>query len=403
MAFSLLLHRKSSSLIGRTLVVGLGLLWHATAFGQATSDGLVDIDRNSKISVDESPFVTARAAGMANAVSPVADSTEAPFFNPAGIGFEEGKSTHKGWVKQLDFPYVAGAANDNSLKLMKDYQDSGVKENKGLVTPILDSTAGKRHYARVSAFPNLILGKLMVGAIQDQQFASVAQGEGTNKVSAHYRSVSGIGAGMSVSDPKGRISIGAFGTFLDRKDTSGEFDFLRVIDKDTRKDELDGKTTKTSGAAIHAGMIWRIADKGDPRFSAVVRDAGNTHYKAKDETQAEVVVNQDVTLGFSIGPQIGHSGKLNIIVEGNRLTDKYTAVTKKFRTGAELLLGTGQGRPTFSLRTGYNLAGVSGGLGLDLGLVGVQYANQAVDVGIDNVHVIERRHVGVFVVNVAEY
>ena len=92
-----------------------------------------------------------------------------------------------------------------------------------------------------------------------------------------------------------------------------------------------------------------------------------------------------------------------MVVEGNRLTDKNTAVNKKFRTGAELLLGTGHGRPTFSLRTGYNLAGVSGGLGLDLGLVGIQYANQAVDVGIDNVHVTERRHVGVFVVNVAEY
>ena len=48
-------------------------------------------------------------------------------------------------------------------------------------------------------------------------------------------------------------------------------------------------------------------------------------------------------------------------------------------------------------------AGASGGLALNLGLVGVEAAVQSADVGVDNEKVIERRVIGSAYVNVAEF
>lgn len=363
------------------------------------------VDEESVIALDDSPFVSARAAGMANALSPVADSTDAPYFNPAGIGNTgEGKGKRPPLVRQLDFPYIGAAATDSSIKLYKEYEkEGGPKKSKAMAVALLNTTKGQRQYGRISLFPNMVLGRLMVGPIIDEQIAAVSKGSDTNEVAAHYRSVSGIGAGLSVSDPKGRLSLGAFGTVLNRKEIKGTFDFLKVVDPESRKAALESATTQTSAAAGNLGMIWRIAETGSPRLAVVMKDAGNTHYRPSDNSKAETVVQQDLTAGLSLSPRLGSIGVVNIVAEGKSLTDKYTAVNKKFRLGTELLLGIHSGRPLFSLRAGYNLAGMSAGITLDVGLISLQYANQAEDIGVGNIHMVERRHVAVLAINVAEF
>lgn len=342
---------------------------------------------------------------MANALSPVADSTEAPYFNPAGIGNSSSEKSKRGpLIRQLDFPYIGVATNDQTRKLYNEYQKpDGPRHSKAMVTTLLNTTSGKRQYGRASLFPNMVLGRFMVGPIMDEQIAAVSKGSDTNEVSAHYREVSGVGGGLSVSDPKGRLSLGAFGTMLNRKDIQGDFDFLKVVDPESRKEALDAGTTEATAAAMNLGMIWKIAETGSPRLGVVLKDAGNTHYRPSDSSKQETVVQQDLTTGLSISPKIGNIGVVNVVFEGKSLTDKLTAVSKKFRFGTELLLGIHSGRPLFSLRAGYNLAGVSAGATFDLGLLSFQYSNQAEDIGVGNQHMVERRHVAVFAINVAEY
>ena len=57
----------------------------------------------------------------------------------------------------------------------------------------------------------------------------------------------------------------------------------------------------------------------------------------------------------------------------------------------------------FSLRSGYNSAGLSYGCGINLGILGINASSFAEDVGVNNKRVVERRFVVNFAVNVADY
>ena len=56
----------------------------------------------------------------------------------------------------------------------------------------------------------------------------------------------------------------------------------------------------------------------------------------------------------------------------------------------------------FSIRTGVNDVGVSGGVALNLGLIQLELASLAQDIGLDNNRVLERRNVAVVSINVLE-
>ena len=105
-------------------------------------------------------------------------------------------------------------------------------------------------------------------------------------------------------------------------------------------------------------------------------------------------------MGFSLSPRLGKRGAFNFIVEGQYLTEKDVALNKKFRTAMEVTLGGFGSEGVVGARAGYNLAGASFGLNLNLGLVQFEAASLAEDIGTDNFHFVERRNVAVFSVNV---
>lgn len=358
---------------------------------------------NAEPTLEETPWATTRPQAMGGALSGLADSIDAPFYNPAGIGGLQQGSSKAPFIRQLDFPYAAGVANDSTMALNKQLDSSGALSDTSLAAPILDAYQGQHQYGRVSVMPNIVMGRFMMGVIQDTQMAALRTDDTNGLIDTHYRTVSGAGAGFSFTDNEERFSLGVFGTSLTRKVTRGQFTFDEINDPDQRKSAFSANSTTYSGMASHAGLLWRVAKNGAPTLSLSLRDVGNTHYKTSDGS-AEDVVAEDATLGFSVSPRLGKWGILNYTVEGGRLRDKDTSLQKKMRTGLELQLGQTYGsRAPISIQSGYNSAGASYGLQLHIGIISLGAASFAEDIGSNNVRVIERRKAVHLRLNVADF
>ena len=113
---------------------------------------------------------------------------------------------------------------------------------------------------------------------------------------------------------------------------------------------------------------------------------------------------EDLALGFGLAPALGKFGRLNLGLEAGALTNKEVSGSKKLRSSVELTIGSSEGsRSLLGLRAGGTSAGVSYGLHLNLGLLAFEVASQAIDVGLDNEKLIERRLSGTVYIDVASF
>lgn len=125
-----------------------------------------------KTVLDESPFISARAAGMGGALSTLADGIHAPFYNPAGIGGLYWERRKPPFIRQFHFPYVGMGANANATDLRKDFSAQGGANDKGVGEAIVDAHAGKRQYGRLSALFSMVFGRFTLIQAQDTQLAA---------------------------------------------------------------------------------------------------------------------------------------------------------------------------------------------------------------------------------------
>ncbi|MBI2602797.1 MAG: hypothetical protein HYW48_07065 [Deltaproteobacteria bacterium] len=392
----------------RLLTIILTLfLWASGAKAQATDE----LTEGGVVSVlDDSPFASARASSMAGALSTLADGVHATYYNPAGIGglhWGKEKLTNP---RQFYFPYVGVSANNNTIELVKDFRKAGASSDKAIGEALVDANAGNRQYGRLSALVGLGIGRLYFLQSTDIQIAAVKRtgvAENEGSIQAEYLRQSGSGLGFSATDPKGRFYIGAFSSFNSQQRFIGSFDYLEISNITDRVQLISDNSASYSGISTNVGMIWVLSDKGRPAIGIVARDVGDTKYKGTDipesasENQAASYnKKEDLSVGFSISPPVGKQGAFNLLLEGGKLTNYDIALAKKLKAGLELNLGGFGSEANFGLRTGFSQAGVSGGLSLNVGLVQIEAASLAVDIGSENNSVVERRNVAILSINV---
>lgn len=351
--------------------------------------------------IDEDPIPSPRGAGMADALSTTSDDLDAAFHNPAGIG---GLNQKKGnsVVRKLYFPWVSVSTNKNSQKLYGEVRKEGGANDSAIGKAIVDAQAGDRQYVRADMVGGLVLGRTIIVPFSDLQIAAASQGNGSNLVDMRYASTSGVGYGFSAQDKDGRISLGYFGYTLNRSETMGSFLYDDIINQDQRKEILADNTTKYKATGHNAGVIWKMGKAGSPTLGVSLKNVGGTKFKAKGGA-ADKVQKQDLTVGFSVSPQVGKFGWWNTVLEAANLADDDTSLVKKYRLGTELSLGGFGSYATFAVRGGYNYAGPSAGLSLNLGLIGLEAGFYTVDVGAGNERVPEQRGVASLYVNVADF
>lgn len=408
----------------RLLLFKLSILLGAwTAYGQDENQTLLE-----RTVVDDVPVASARYDALGGAVMTITDGLEAAFYNPAGIGGVQWGKAKLPAYRKVYFPYAGATLNENSKSLDKAFRDGGASSNREAGQAVIDAAAGERQYARASLVTGLVWGRAMLVPFSDNQVAAVSQGSGTGKINAHYRSTTGVGAGFSVQDASGQFSLGYFGAAMNVSDTKGSYIFNDMLDKTTRSNALKATTNRYSGVAHNFGLIWQLSKNAAPTIGLSVLNAGDTQLKRTKEADPSLytpsvssdsednslsdasanasdtlVYKKNLSIGFSVSPKVGKMSYYNVIVQGSHLNDHDLSLAEKFSIGMEYNIG-GQGNfAEVSFRAGYNHAGGAGGVMLSLGIIGVEVASKAVDIGADNKKVIERRNTGIFRVNVADF
>ena len=370
---------------------------------------------SSKTVLDESPFATSRAAGMAGAISPFADDLDAAVHNPAGIGGLRWGKQRAPLTRKVYFPYVSVGANPDSNELTGELGTMAKERpttslSKAAATDdsteadhaITKAAEGQRQYVRASVIPlGLVFGRMMLIPFTDQQVAAVSQGTDDALVDLRVRSLTGLGGGFSVTDAQERIALGYFAYSGVRRETVGSFTFDEFTNRALRQSALAANSKTYSGLSHNIGANFRLGKQWTPTLAVAVKNAGDTLWTTNQGSSLKV--DQDLTVGFGLSPTIAKNGLLNLVLEGYRLLDEEVSLQKKLRLGAELDLWGFGSYATLGLRAGYSDDGAAAGLTLNLGLIGVEAAMHSVDIGAGNEKVVEQRYLGSVFVNVAEF
>lgn len=368
-------------------------------------------DGAAKVVLDDHFMVSARAAGLGGNLVGVADGVDAAYFNPAGIGgINWGPRVEKkGFLKKMSFPRVGVEANKNTQNLRKKILDTGNMETD-LATgeALVNAASGERQYGRTSLAMDVQFGRAILIGYQDIQFAAIQNieesAEAGGQIDLNYRSVSGVGYGYSASDSKKKFTLGVFSTYETRSDVKAEsVSYTQIVTKEDRTTLISDNKQSWSGVSTHVGAMWVMAKKMRPTLGVSIRNLGQSKYKPKDEkTTEELIIPQKLNIGFSLSPKVGKEGLVNVMFETKGLSDHEMALKKKFGLGLEYTYGPFGSDSTFALRAGYTSAGASYGVGLNLGILKIEVASQAIDVGVGNANLPERRNLAIITVNPAD-
>jgi len=372
-----------------------------SAYGQSTPSGTTN-----RSVIDEDPMPSSRAAALGGALSTTADDFDAAFHNPAGIGGLGLGKQRPPLIRKLYFPEVTVAANPNSTKLYNEFQKQGGASDSAIGAGIVDANAGKEQYGRANVMGGIVFGRTLVAPFSDMQMAATAKDDGSGLINLHYRSMTGVGVGFSAQDSEGRISLGYFGYTATRQEIQGDVAYTDIVDKSKRAEALKDDEATYSGAGHNVGLIYRLGKRLAPTLAVSVTNLGDTHFRktgGASNLSGDLVDKQDMTVGFSLSPQLGKVGICHFTLEAGRLSEENVSLLKKYRLGSELLLGGEGSYATFALRGGYNYTGASAGFALNLGLISLAATTYSVDIGTGNDTVTERREMATFTVNVASF
>jgi len=379
------------------LRLGLSLiLWAACSVSWAQ-------DFNPRTVFDEAPWISARAAGMAEAIDPIANGMEAPYYNPAAIGGLQYKQERPA-ISHLFFPYLGVAANRSSQSLNKALQEGGNLEDSAIADELLRAYDGDHPYARVSIMPAISFYRVFLAMSYDVRAASTPNAESPDMMDLNYREQSGPVAGMSFASPKRNFYLGITGSYINRSVIEGSFPLATLNDIESRRKAFRENKKSYLGAPVHVSALWNGISRWRPSVSLVARNITNTVMKSRDEGTRSLKVREDLALGLGLSPNLGKGAMLNLVLQANQLTHITKPTKDKLRIGAELTIGNAFGAEAgMSFRTGYSAAGLSGGIGFNFGMFGLQAASFAEDIGAGDRHVVERRSVINLGINIADY
>jgi hypothetical protein len=351
---------------------------------------------------DRSPYISARAAGMSQAISPVANGMESAFYNPALIGGLYKKPSSP-LLTHLYFPYLGAAYGESSARLQKELNAGRDLNDSSVSSEMLRAFDGDHPYARLSITPAVIVSKLFVAYTSDTRASSMPDPDQPDHMLINVRKSSGPILGFSAADPKGQVHLGVTAGLIHRTDVQGSFSLPDVNGVPERKSSFAAAEKNYDGIPVNVGLQWNGPTMLHPAVSAVVRNAGSTPYENKNGDQ-RITDQEDVTIGLGLSPHLGSYGMFHLVLEGTQLSDKTLPAEEKFRAGTEITLGNRfGGEAGLGLRAGYSVAGISYGIGLHLGILTLEAASFAEDIGAGPARVVERRNVINIGINVADY
>ncbi len=351
---------------------------------------------------DRAPIASARAAGMAEAVSPVANGPEAAYYQPAAIGGIQEKGDGPA-LSSFYFPFLAAAGDSHAVALARDLQAGKDLEDDAIASEMLRAFDGQNPYARVSVYPHLVYHRILFSYTYDVRASSTPNTTQENALDIDMRSQRGPVLGYSLASDRKDLYWGFTLGMLERSETRGTFPIATINEANDRRQAFHDVNKVYKGTAIHSGALWTSSKKWRPSLSVAVRNLTGTRYDSSDPNTPTYKDPEDLTIGASLSPSMGIWGYWNLIFEANELTRNDIEVAEKFRVASEMTFGEAFGsNSTLAFRFGYRYAGLSWGASLRLGVLGLHFASYPEDVGVGSSHVIERRSIVNLAINLAE-
>jgi hypothetical protein len=219
-----------------------------------------------------------------------------------------------------------------------------------------------------------------------------------------YRSTSGVGFGGSVPAVDNTVHVGWYSTINSISQIEGTFLHQDIARKERRSEVLKDATRTYSGMAHNVGVSWAMGKVASPRLAVVARNLQGASFAARKSEEEPLKMPEDLAMGFSLSPRLGNWTTMNWTLDVTRLSHRDVTLREKIRSGLEFEFGPLRGSYSlFALRLGANHAGASFGVSANLGLICIEAASHAEDIGAGNNRVIEQRNTGVIYVNVAEF
>ncbi|MBP6217756.1 MAG: hypothetical protein KA436_04135 [Oligoflexales bacterium] len=372
-------------------------------------------DESLQVRFEENPWISTRAMGMAEAISPLASGIDAAYYNPAGIGGLTPQNKNA-WARQLLFPYVGTSMNAHALNLGQDWGAKGGIQSGTLGDAVLKSHAGKRQSARISGLFDLTLQRIELLEFWDYQILMLEQANSDPEKSLliRTRSRSGPGLGFSVTNAAENFYLGLFSSYVTQNELDEQTNFSKIANIDTRNKFLSEHVQSKTTLKHNLGLRWTFGKKSEWALSLVGRGFQlNSSTSSAKSLGLRTPTEEDLTskdldaliLGTSYSLQLKSFLTLQTVLETKNLSSDLVSIPDKIRLGSELnFAGTGLlgERALLSLRTGLNTTGISFGLGLHLGLLGLEFASYIQDIGMEGRPVVDRRQALVFYVDAAQ-
>jgi hypothetical protein len=360
---------------------------------------------DAQTTIDPGFYTSARAGALAGAISGTANGLDAAFWNPALIGGMEGAKQN---VRNLHLPYFGVSYNSNTQNLKSRFDSQGGDTNPKIGEAIVNSSKGTRQYGRFSSGIDIEWKRLLLNGFVDLQAAALSPSDrspdpitGETIVALKYHETAGGGVGFSWMNAKNTFSIGWYGAALQVKDLEGEIPYLQLIDSEKRGEYFDSQMNKYSALLNHLGLWYRIPNALNPTFSIVARNPGDARLKNKSASSRDATIKEDWVVGFGLQPKLG-PGVLSWNTDFSRTSEHEESLRSKMATSLEYSLGGIGSNAAFAIRSGLNQAGLSAGLGMSLGILNLDVASAAVNIGDINDRISERRTSVVLSVNVRE-
>ncbi len=327
-------------------------------------------------------FVTsARALAMGNAYICKVDDSMSAFYNPAGLGTVRDFQFHLANIHmEASNGLLSVVSNGAAYDIPKKYMDSFDPED---MRTKLATHQGKLAHSRFSTFPNVTLRGLTLGYLYSQRDRAIINDDTANLFEIAERKDHGPVFALNGSLFGGVIKLGASATYLTRKDLYKSFGPSTPVSV-SEADYKFGKSLQVVGGA-RITLPWTLL----PTFSAVLRNATQNDFEAKDDNTAGLPdeIKQTVDYGFSITPQLGKITRLHIEANLKDANDAYKTDTKRrLAAGVELDFN----RRIF-LRGGYGDGWGSGGLGVRNRVFQMDITTYAVDRSLDGFRKVEDR------------
>jgi hypothetical protein len=312
-----------------------------------------------------------RSLGMGGTFTAVGKDAEALFYNPAGLydmGF------------QLQILNPQAEVGQGVVDIAKDVQDTldlqTEQQRSDALFDLIQKNQGTPLHLRFSLFPHVAVKSMAIGVLGqglgDVMLHSPLSSAGAVELHGGYEY--GPVAGFSVGLPVTGLRVGLGGKYIARTWVDKNF---TIGDVAAKSFDFEQEKKEQSDVSFDLGVLYDIPVLAvlNPKVGLAVVDITDLDFK-----DAGGKVPQRVNLGFSLNPSVPILASLILALDYQDITSAYEqdkSFGKRIHAGME----AGFLRNHIQLRAGLNQGYRAFGLGVDLWIIKLAYANYKEEIG----------------------